>query len=64
MIQISFGYVFRLAVSHPQAILTYCFDQTVINEMLACYGIPYGCTMVILIKPILKTESCGEIKLL
>jgi hypothetical protein len=41
--------MFRLAMSHFQAILTYFFDQTIIvNEMLARYGIsitivqPYG----------------------
>jgi hypothetical protein len=50
-------------MSHLQAILTYCFEQTIIiNEMLARYGIPYSCTMVILIKRILKTESYGKIK--
>jgi hypothetical protein len=39
--------MFRLAMSHLQAILTYCFDQKVIiNEMLARYGILYGCTVV------------------
>jgi hypothetical protein len=53
--------LFWLAKSHHQAIWTYCFDQTVIiNEILARYGIPYGCTMVILIKRILKTKSFGK----
>jgi hypothetical protein len=50
--------MFRLAMSRPQAIRTYCFDQTVIiYETLARYGIPYGCTMVILIKRISKKQS-------
>jgi hypothetical protein len=53
--------MFRLAMSHLQAISTYCFDQTVIiHTMLARYGIPYDCTMVILIKRILQSESCSK----
>jgi hypothetical protein len=37
--------MFRITMSHLQAILTYYFDRTVtINELLARYGIPYGCT--------------------
>jgi hypothetical protein len=55
--------MFRLVMSHLQAILTYFFDQTVIiNEKLARYGIPYGCTMVVLIKRILKSKTFGKIK--
>jgi hypothetical protein len=43
-------------MNHLQAIWAYFFDQTIIiNAMLAHYGIPYDCTMVILIKRILKT---------
>jgi hypothetical protein len=55
--------MFRLAMSHLQTILNSWFDQTVIiNEMLARYGIPYGRTMVILTKRILKSKSYGKIK--
>jgi hypothetical protein len=44
--------MFRLEMSHLQAFRTYCFDRTVIiNEMLARYGIPYGCTTVIIVQP-------------
>jgi hypothetical protein len=33
--------MFRLVMSHLQAILTYWFDQTIIiHEMFARYGIP------------------------
>jgi hypothetical protein len=40
--------MFRFAMSHLQAILTYCFDKTVIiNEMLVRYGIPYGCITIV-----------------
>jgi hypothetical protein len=49
--------MFRLATSHLHAILT-----AIINEMLARYGIPHGCTTVILIKRTLKSKSCGKIK--
>jgi hypothetical protein len=38
----------RLATSHLWAILTYCFEQTVIiNELLARYEIPYDSTAVL-----------------
>jgi hypothetical protein len=48
--------MFRFAMSPLQAILTLlCFDQTVIiHEMIARYGITYGCTMVVLIKLIIN----------
>jgi hypothetical protein len=54
--------MFRLAMSHLQAIRTYCSYQTlIIYEMLARYRIPYSCTMVILIKRILKQSNMVKV---